>query len=194
MTVDYLSLSENPDQVIAEACTLGAKFIGVGWIPHQDFTIETVRKSADVFNRFGRMCKEKGIQFYYHPHGYEFFEYGEDTLMDEMLRLYDNRYVTFEMDFFWFQYAGQDPVRWLKKYPKRFELAHLKDLRTDVCGATWGIARDDASVALGKGSISWPSLLRAAVESGCKKFYIEDESPDAKEQIKETLSYLKCLK
>lgn len=194
MTVDYALLQENPEQLIEEARKLGAKYIGVGWIPHQQFTIETVRESAQLFNRFGQLCRKRGIRFYYHPHGYEFTPYENETLMDEMMRLCDKRYVTFEMDFFWFLYAGQDPVRWLRRYPKRFELAHLKELRKDVSGSWHGVAPDDTSVALGKGVISWPELLRTAVENGCKKFYIEDESPLAREQLKVSLAFLEELK
>lgn len=194
MTVDYAALNNNPEQLIADARTLGAKYIGVGWIPHSNFSIETVREAAGQFNRFGKLCKEKGIRFYYHPHGYEFSAYNGDTLMDEMMHLCDNRYVTFEIDFFWFQYAGENPARWLKKYPKRFELAHLKELRTDVSGTSFGTAPDETSVALGKGITHWPSLLQTAVANGCKIFYIEDESPNAPKQIKETLTYLKQLK
>jgi len=34
--------------------------------------------------------------------------------------------VSFEMDIFWIVHPGQDPVKLLQKYGKRFELMHLK--------------------------------------------------------------------
>ncbi len=38
-------------------------------------------------------------------------------------------FVSFEMDVFWVVHPGQDPVKLMQKYPNRWSLLHLKDLR-----------------------------------------------------------------
>jgi sugar phosphate isomerase/epimerase len=89
--------------------------------------------------------------------------------------------------------GGADPLAYLKKYPERFELMHLKELRHDVPGNNTGSAPDETSVSLGRGVTNWPLLLRQAAKSGVKKYYIEDEAKDAIDQIPLTVDYLKSL-
>ena len=38
----------------------------------------------------------------------------------------------YEMDVFWVVHPGQDPVKLLGKYGKRFELMHVKDMKKGV--------------------------------------------------------------
>jgi sugar phosphate isomerase/epimerase len=45
-------------------------------------------------------------------------------------------------------------------------------------------------VAIGKGQVNWPSLLKKAPGAGVKMFYIEDEHPHAELQMPDTLGYL----
>ena len=100
----------------------------------------------------------------------------------------------FELDIFWVWAGGQDPALLLKKYPGRFVALHLKDMKEGTpTGSYSGSAPDTSSVALGEGSIDIPGVLRAALLTGVKKYYIEDEAPDAVEQIPVSLKYLQSL-
>ena len=49
--------------------------------------------------------------------------------MDYLIKNTDPKYVAYEMDVFWVVHPGQDPVKWLEKYPGRWELMHVKDMR-----------------------------------------------------------------
>jgi sugar phosphate isomerase/epimerase len=115
-------------------------------------------------------------------------------MMDEILAGTKPELVTYELDVFWMVHGGADPLSYLKKFPGRFELMHLKELRHDIPGNNTGLAPDATSVSLGRGVTNWPVLLRQAVKSGVRKFYIEDESKNATDQVPVTLSYLKSLK
>ena len=115
-------------------------------------------------------------------------------MMDEILAGTKPELVTYELDVFWMVHGGADPLSYLKKFPGRFELMHLKELRHDIPGNNTGLAPDATSVSLGRGVTNWPVLLRQAVKSGVKKYYIEDESKNATDQVPVTLSYLKSLK
>ena len=57
-----------------------------------------------------------------------------------------------------------------------------------------GSAPDAASVALGSGMLRWPDILRAARAAGVKKYYIEDESPNAAAQVPVTMRFLVRLR
>ena len=99
------------------------------------------------------------------------------------------------MDVFWVMHPGQDPVKLLEKYPTRWSLMHLKDIRK---GAATGIYTGHApltdDVPLGTGMVDWPSVLSTAAKVGVKHYFIEDESPTAAEAIPQSLRYLETLK
>jgi sugar phosphate isomerase/epimerase len=99
------------------------------------------------------------------------------------------------MDVLWVVFPGQDPVQWLKRYPGRWALMHLKDLRKGVrTGELTGKTDVTNDVPLGTGQMNWPAILKAAQESGVKYYFIEDESPTVVEQIPQSLNYLQSLK
>jgi len=182
--------------VIRETKVLGVKYAGCAWIPHTgEFDEPTCRAAIAVFNKAGKALAEHGIKFFYHQHGYEFKLHGSGTLMDLMMQETDPKYVTFEMDVFWVQYPGLDPAKWLEKYPKRWELIHLKDMKKGLkTGDQTGKADVTNDVALGTGQLDMPAILRAAKKAGVKWYFIEDESPSVKDQIPVSLKYLKNVK
>lgn len=178
--------------VIAEAKALGLKYAGTAWINHSGgFKESDARDAIALFNRVGAECARHGIQFFYHCHGYEFHPYQDGTLMDLLIRETDPKNVTFQMDTVWVFFPGQDPSAWLRKYPGRWELMHLKDLKKGVArGALTGGTDPNNNVPLGQGQLDWPAILKAAQETGVKYYFIEDEAALAPEQIPQSLKYL----
>jgi sugar phosphate isomerase/epimerase len=166
----------------------------VAWVPHQGkATPELIKQTATDFNKFGKLAKEKGITFCYHNHGYEFQPYESGTLFDFLAKETNPDYVSFEMDIAWTYLPGQDPVALLNKYPKRFRLMHLKDVRKGVAGNDEGKLAAENSVVLGTGQLDMPAILKAAQKTSVDHLYIEDESPAAEQQVPQSLVYLKQL-
>jgi sugar phosphate isomerase/epimerase len=193
--VDFALLKNDIAKVIAEAKTLGVEYVGCGWIPHKrPFNQSNVDEAAAVFNAAGERLKAEGLKFFYHPHGYEFQPTANGTLMDDLAAKCKPEFVYFELDVFWATHAGQDPVKLLEKYPKRFVLMHVKDLRKDVTGDLTGGAKDDTSVAIGQGKVNWSAVLKAAKKAGIKHYFIEDEAETAPQQIPVSLQFLEQLK
>ena len=184
------------DAVVREAKELGLQYAGCAWISHEgDFDQKTCEKAAEVFNRAGEALNKQGIKFFYHTHGYEFQPHGSGTLFDYLMEKTDAKYVSFEMDIFWIVHPGQDPVKILNRYGKRFELMHLKDMRKGTpTGLLTGHSDVKNDVALGQGQIDLPPLLRAARKAGVKWYFLEDESPTSEQQIPESLRYLDQVK
>lgn len=191
----YQQLIDDPQSIVDNANAFGAKFVMCAWIPHpgDTFTIEHVQKAAEVFNNAGRLMKENGISFNYHIHGYEFRPHEDGTLFDYLVRHTDPQYVNFELDVFWSKQGGQDPVELLKKYPDRFTMLHLKDRAPGTPGSKDGHAPDETNVVLGQGDVNIAGVMEAAREIGIKQYFIEDESPDAVNQIPLSLEYLESL-
>jgi len=188
----YEKFRDSIDSVIGEATLFGLRYVGCAWIPHTaQFDEKTCREAAAVFNRAGAMLGARGITFFYHTHGYEFVPTKEGTLFDLLLSLTHPDSVFFEMDIFWMVHAGQDPAGLIEKYPGRFRLLHLKDMKKGTpVGLLTGSSDVSNDVALGTGIIDLRALLTAARKAGVAWYIIEDESPACLDQIPKSLQYL----
>lgn len=188
----YGQLRDNIDGVIAEAKALNLPYVGCAWIDHNGpFDEKQCREAAAVFNRAGKALAAHGMKFYFHNHGYEFNPHGDGTIFDLLVAETDPRFVYFQMDVLWTVHPGQDPVKLIEKYPNRWLLLHLKDLRKGVPTGLDAkpIALTD-DVAIGSGQVDWPRLLKACQEIGVKYYFIEDESPTVVDQVPQSLRYL----
>ena len=184
-------LLNKTEEAIAAARYFGLKYLGVAWASHQKPLDEaqTLKIAAD-FNEIGKRLKAAGIQFFYHNHGFEFQPYKDGTLFDLLMAKTDPDLVKFEMDVLWTVFPGQDPVKLLKKYPDRWVLMHLKDLKKGVAGNLSGGTDLTNDVVLGTGQADYPAILKACQEIGVKYYFIEDESPTVLEQLPKSLGYL----
>ncbi|HEV8541316.1 MAG TPA: sugar phosphate isomerase/epimerase family protein [Verrucomicrobiae bacterium] len=188
----YERYRDDAEGVAKEAKALGLKYAGVAWIPHNgDFDEKTCHEAAKVFNQAGQTLAKNGIRFFYHTHGYEFQPYANGTLFDELLKETDPATVLMEMDVFWIVHPGQDPVALLTKHGKRFQLMHIKDMRKGTpTGLLTGHSDVNNDVALGAGTMDWPTILKAAKKAGVKYYFIEDESDSSAQQIPQSLGFL----
>ncbi len=190
----YDKLANSPDEVAETALALGAKYVRVASIPHEaPFTVEHAQKAVEMFNQAGKFLKDKGLVFCYHNHGFEFRPHGDGTLFDYIVQNTDPEFVSFEMDILWVAHPGHDPVKLLEKYPDRFKLMHLKDLKKGVVGDFSGGTPKENDVTLGTGQIDIPAVLRAAQNTSIAYFYIEDESPAVFEQVPQSIAFLESL-
>jgi sugar phosphate isomerase/epimerase len=184
---------DDPESIAREAQALGLKYAGVAWIPHKGaFDEKQARAAAAVFNSAGKVFAKYGIKAFYHCHGYEFAPLGDGTVFDVLMKATDPQYVTFEMDILWVVFPGQDPVKLLEKYPTRWELIHLKDLKKGVkTGELTGHTDVKNDVSIGSGQMDYPSILKTAQKLGIKHYFIEDESPSVHEQLPKSIEFLK---
>ena len=164
----HCNFMERAEEKIEQAASIGMEYLIVPWLGAQE-TMDDYRRAAAQFNVWGEMCQKAGIQFAYHNHDYSFVAvdgvYPQDVMMEET----DPELVEYEMDLFWVVVAGEDPAAWMKRYPGRFTLAHVKDLAAEaVDGAP-------QSTVLGTGTIDLTSMMKTATEYGCKHMIVEQE-------------------
>jgi sugar phosphate isomerase/epimerase len=195
----YEALTKDANQVIREAKTLGVKYVIVPYLPHDKavgITAEMAHRVAADFNTWGAACKAAGLQFGFHPHGFEFkADANGVTPFDIIAQETKPDLVTFEMDVFWVVHPGQDPVKLLEKYAGRWQLMHVKDMRKGaVTGLHTGSAPPTDKVAVGDGQIDWRAVLSTAQKVGVKYYFIEDEGIQPLKDIPASLNYLKGLK
>jgi sugar phosphate isomerase/epimerase len=94
--------------------------------------------------------------------------------------------------------AGHDPVDYLRKYPRRFPMIHVKDFLPAA-------DKDDAATSpglrlgaeLGHGFIDYRPILAAARAAGLQYCFIEQEAPFSRmsplEAAKVDYNYLRAI-
>lgn len=94
-----------------------------------DYTVKGLQDMCDYFNKVGKIAKEYGLTLGYHNHSAEFkkLKDSDDVMWEYLVEHTDPQYVCFELDVYWCAKGGKDPVAYLKKYPKRVQLLHIKD-------------------------------------------------------------------
>jgi sugar phosphate isomerase/epimerase len=187
---------ESLDSIVTRAKILGSQYVMCAWIPHSDgvLTIDDAKKAVQDFNAAGKIFKENGLTFCYHAHGYEFQPYEDGILLDYIFKNTNPEFVSFEMDVYWIQFGGGDPIGLLKKYGERWKLMHLKDMRKGIKKDLTGLTSPENDVPLGTGELDIPGILKQAKITGIKHYFIEDESSQVNVQVPQSIAYLKSLK
>lgn len=193
VSAPFEELQNSPETVLARAKNYGAKYVVCFWIPHKgtDFTIDDTNLAIEVFNKAGAIFEKEGVTLTYHPHGYEFRPHGDGLLMDLIIKQSDH--FEFEMDVYWFAHPGEDPVAWLRKYPKEFKLMHLKDCQKGTNGNQNGQSDVESNVVLGTGQIDIAGVVKEAKKMGIDYLFLEDESSEAIKQLPQSLEFIKEL-
>lgn len=196
MHSSYDDFKKTPEIVIANAKAVGARYVGLAWYPHSGaFTEADARRAIADFNQFGRAMKNAGLVFFYHNHGYEPVAYGSGTLLDLIIQETDPELVSFELDVLWAWLPGVDPAAMIRKYPGRFRLMHIKDMRPDVArGSLSGGLPAERQAVIGQGQVNWPELLKAAERDGFAHYYLEDETTAPLVNVPMSIAFLEGLR
>jgi sugar phosphate isomerase/epimerase len=166
---------DNAKKMADDHAELGVKYCVQPWVNEPDRNIETYKKMVGDWNQVGKIMKGVGIQFGYHNHNFEFKKVnGLVPYYDIFMKEMDADLITMELDLFWATKAGQDPVEMFKKYPGRFQLFHIKDMRTKQ-EPFYDVIKDDVC-SVGVGVIDFKSILAAKKIAGMKHWFVEDDN------------------
>jgi sugar phosphate isomerase/epimerase len=160
------------DETIAYGKALGLGYIVCSspkrQVPSKGYdplTLDDWKWVADQFNHIGAKVAAAGMKFAYHNHTLEFTAI-DGTLPWELLaQNTDPAKVGFEMDCGWVEVAGADPVHYLKTYPRRIVMLHVKDFKD----------KKPPSVPLGTGAIDYAPVFKAARGAGVRHVFVEQE-------------------
>ena len=140
---------------------------------------EEVSLVCEVFNEAGRIAKSNGLIFGYHNHEMEFARVvpggnemifgrrfwgrntpeGMEIIYDGFLRQTDPELVIFELDVYWAVMGQVDPVEYMRKYPHRIKLLHIKD-----------------KAVLGQsGMMNFENIFKQAYENNIQDYFVELE-------------------
>jgi len=166
------ALKAKLDDTIAYCKSLGLQYMVCSSPMHQqpvagrsELTLDDWKWNAGQFNEIGDKVNAAGMKFAYHNHVAEFTAI-DGTLPWEVLeKNTDPAKVNFEMDCGWVIVAGQNPVPFLEKYPKRIVMLHIKDFK----------GNKPPSVPLGTGDIDYKPIFAAAKHARIRHIFVEQE-------------------
>ena len=148
--IPYYMLDEDKLESLVEFCqVVGMSFAVVAMLPKEQVaTRAAVLEAAARFNRAAAFLEPAGIQIGYHNHSIDFQPIDGEMPWDI---LFSNTRpdVVMQMDIGNALYADADPLVYLKKFPGRSPLVHLKDYSPDT--------KELASIGMGS-SIGMMSL------------------------------------
>ena len=157
------------------------------------FTMDDYRWNADQFNKFGEKVKAAGMKFGYHNHTMEFGKQDGVAPLDEMIRLTEPSLVTFELDCGWVVVGGANPVDYIRRYPTRISMLHVKDFKHTDKPAS--IVDPPKAAQLGEGTLDYRPVFEAAKKANIKHYFVEQEGFDIPplEALKIDEEYMKKL-
>lgn len=197
-------IAKSGDQLIADAKTLGLKYIvasSPGVTPEKEklpweermkaVDLTDWKWNADLFNKFGKQVSDAGMTFGYHNHSAEFKKFDGKTAFDHLFAMTDPNHVKIQLDVGWVTVAGEDPIALLEQYKGRVVSLHVKDV-----GKRAADGKEPASVALGEGVTDWKKVLGKAHATGVKHYFYEQEAPYTRpilDSVKMSGEYLQKL-
>ena len=170
----YLPEGDAAEAILDEQEALGSQLLVVGSIydpttdaPFDFSDLDGIKRVAERFNVAAERARSRRIRIGYHNHFEEFHTKFDGRTGLEVFFDYCEPDVFAEVDTYWAQVGGRDPVELLTSLGERVELIHVKD------GTGVWTNFGEPTVALGRGSLDVRSILDAA--SHASAFIVEIE-------------------
>ncbi len=160
------------DAVIEEHLTWGCKHAAIGGLFGADWIgLDAIKRFVDQLGPVAEKLAAAGLDFSYHNHNHEFVKYDGKLWLESLYETAPAEMLKAEIDTYWVQAGGGNPAEWVRRYPNRQPLFHLKDMSIFFDGTK----REQRMAAIGEGNLDWDEILPAAAESNCRWYLIEQD-------------------
>ncbi len=178
-------LENDIDSVISQHKLWDCRYVGLGSMPEKyrgskDGYIEFAGK----YSQIAKKLYDSGLKLIYHNHNFEFEKFAGRTGMDILFEESDAETFGFEIDTYWVQAGGADPVDWIEKVEGRMDVVHLKDM---------GVKEGKQMFSeIGEGNLDWNRIIKACMKTGIKWYAIEQDEclRDPFESLEISYNYL----
>lgn len=175
-------LLKNPDAVIEQHRLWNTRHVAIGGMPLEYRESEAgFRRFADIANGIGERLYSAGLTFSYHNHSFEFLRFGAKSGLELIFDATDARYVQAELDTYWIQHGGADPVAWIEKMQDRMPVIHLKDMvmlhppRSPQSIRGKDSRPQQAMAEVGEGNMNLAGILDACKRIGVEWYAVEQD-------------------
>ncbi|MDR3137435.1 MAG: sugar phosphate isomerase/epimerase [Tannerellaceae bacterium] len=165
-------------QAIDVHAEVGTEHLIFPWMPvDENTTGDDLKRYCDYFNEIGLLASKVGIAFGYHNHSFEFGMIEGERIFNFLMDNVDSRLVNFELDVYWCQEGGENPVKFLMEHAAQINAVHIKDVK-EIGGS---------------GKMNFKSIFEQMKVNGIKNWYVEVEEftdNDAVKGIQESYEFL----
>ncbi len=169
--ISFDKLVEDPDSIINQHKVWDCKYVGVGGMPAKYRVNEEGFVSfAKDASKSARILADNGLQFIYHNHSFEYQRFGDVIGMEVLLQESDPEVFQFEIDTYWVQHGGADPIQWINKVKGRMDVVHFKDMALDASEGQTQIMAE-----VGEGNLNWKGITEACANNGVKWAAVEQD-------------------
>lgn len=161
--------SDNFKETLVFLQKIDAKLVNIG-SDARAWHDEGVSALTDDLTKYSTLFADYGLVFGYHNHDREFNHFQGETYWDYIAKNTPEN-VCLQLDVGWVNYAGQDPLDFVKRYPNRTLTTHYK-VRTHK--------GSEQSVTLGQDGYDWATLIKAMVAHGGTQWLVveQEEYPE----------------
>lgn len=176
------TLTQGWDKAVEDLHSLGAKYMACAYLLPEERTEASYKSLPAILETAAKKAKPAGIQFAYHNHDFEFEKLENGLAYDYIIKNTSPGLVNMELDLYWINKAGHDPVAYFNKYPGRFPLWHVKDMEAGTKDIT----------EVGNGTINFDRIFAARQKAGLKYWFVEQDisKGDIFDSIKTSRAYL----
>jgi sugar phosphate isomerase/epimerase len=166
--VGLTEIRDNLDQTLDTALAIGHDYVVLAYLaPGERTSLDDYMGYVELFSRVGEAARERGLQFGYHNHDFEFVSIDGVKPYDLMLQQIDAELMKMTLDLFWIHKAGGDPYHYFGAHPGRFKQCHVKDMNAS-----------GEMVDVGAGVIDFASIFANRERAGFEHYYVEHDRPE----------------
>lgn len=176
-----VSVGDEFEQTLDEQRSIGNDTIISGFTPERFASADAIKKSADEYNQAAALARDRGMQLGYHNHWYEFTPLPDGLVPMEMFLDHLAEDIFLEVDIYWLQSSGLDPVSTISSLGHRVRQLHVKD---GPCNP------GEPHVAVGTGEVDVAGILAAAPHVDWHLVEFDECATDIFEAVEASYRYL----
>ncbi|MBZ0294130.1 MAG: sugar phosphate isomerase/epimerase [Anaerolineae bacterium] len=167
--IGYDPLWNDIDRVIEQHRLWDCRHVAIGSLPkpYREAGEEGFIRFAKEASEVGKKLHEAGLTFSYHNHSFEFVRFGKRTALDVIYEESDPNYLQAEIDTYWIQHGGGDPMAWIRRMENRMPVIHLKDMVM--------VDGQQTMAEVGEGNLNWPAILQACEDAKVEWYAVEQD-------------------
>lgn len=164
--VSWDRLTNDLPALIDEHHLWGCRHVAIGGMPGEYRSGEGFVRFAKDGSAVAKKLADADLTFSYHNHSFELEKFDGKTGLE---LLYDNSdpALLAEIDTYWIQHGGGDPVDWCTRVAGRMAIVHFKDM-----GVFDGA---QAMAEVGEGNLNWPRIIAACRKTGVEWYAVEQD-------------------
>lgn len=184
----FKEIAEQPAETLQKHLDFGCHRIGLGSVPGS-ISDETYDGFVQAVTPALRYFAEHGAKFYYHNHWQEFVRSSVDGnyFIDKLCGEFSPDLLGIILDTYWVQFAGGDPIAWIRKLKGRVDCVHFKDM---VCKN-----KEHRMMPVGAGNLNWDGIIQACADAETKYIFVEQDDCNGENPfdcMKQSYLYLKA--